>query len=107
MPDFVNFFISDQSQLWRLRDFRTLSVGAQSVSVTNKEPEAGEQGAVDMLVWAASSGGVLTAIRTLPEFLKARKSDISIKTTVKGKTFTLTAKNVDEVMPIIERLLDD
>ena len=70
------------------------------------EPEAGEQGALDVVVLVASSSGLVAAIKVLPEFLKSRRTGLSITASVKGESFTLTATNVDEVMPILERLLD-
>jgi hypothetical protein len=102
----VDLFISDQSQLGPLRDFLALAVPGVQVSVSGEGPGPGEQGALDMLVLVASSGGVLAVIRVLPEFLKARRTGISITAKVKGEPFTLTATNVDEVMPILERILD-
>ena len=59
-----------------------------------------------MLVLAAGSSGVLAAIRVVPEFLRSRRTSISITAKVKGEPFTLTADNIDEVMPLIERILD-
>ena len=102
----VDLFISDQSQFGLLRDFLTLAAPGIQVSVSSEVPVPGEQGALDMLVLVASSGGVLAAIRVLPEFLKARRTGISITAKLKGESFTLTATNVDEVMPILERILD-
>ena len=54
----------------------------------------------------ASSTGLVAAIRVLPEFLRSRRTGLSVTMTVKGEPFTLTATNVDEVMPVLERLLD-
>jgi len=70
-------------------------------------PGAGEQGVLDELVLFAGSGGVITAIKVLPEFLRAKRSGISVTTIVKDKPFTMTVTNVEEVLPIIQQLLDD
>lgn len=102
----VDLFISDQSQLGSLHNFLSLAAPGIRVSVSSEVPRLGEQGMPDMLVLAASGGGVLAAIRAVPEFLKARRTGISITAKVKGESFTLTATNVDEVMPILERILD-
>jgi len=102
----IDLIISDQSQLGPLRDFLALAAPGVQVSVSSRVPRPGEQGVLDMLVLAASSGGALAAIRAIPEFLKARRTGISITAKVKGEPFTLTATNVDEVMPILERILD-
>jgi Effector Associated Constant Component 1 len=103
----VDLLISDQSQLWALRDFLALAASDVQVSVSSGVPQPGEQGGVlDTLAVAGSTGALAAAINVLPHFLKARRSGIMIKTTVKGKPFTLTATNVDEVMPIINKILD-
>ena len=102
----IDLILSDQSQLGPLRDFLALAAPGVQVSVSSRVPRPGEQGVLDMLVLAASSGGALAAIRAIPEFLKARRTGISITAKVKGEPFTLTATNVDEVMPILERILD-
>jgi hypothetical protein len=106
VSNYVDLSISDQSQLVPLRDFLALTVPDVCISLSAKAPEPGEQGVLDTLVLVASSGGVVAAIRALPQFLRARRSGISITTKVKGEPFTLTATNVDEVMPILERILD-
>ena len=106
MLDYVDLSISDQSQLVPLRDFLALTVPDARVSVSSEAPASGAQGVLDTLVLAASGGGVVAAIRVIPEFLRARRSGISITAKVKGEPFTLTATNVDEVMPLLERILD-
>jgi hypothetical protein len=76
------------------------------VAVTPGTPGPGELGVLDVLVVLAGSSGVVGAIRTLPAFIRSRRSGIRIETTVDGQPFVLDATNVDEVMPILERLLD-
>jgi hypothetical protein len=70
-------------------------------------PGPREQGAADVLVLLAGSSSLVAAIKVLPEFLRSRRTGLSITATVKGKPFTITVTNVDEVMPIMEKLLDD
>jgi hypothetical protein len=53
------------------------------------------------------SGGAVAAIRVLPDFIRSRRSGFRIETTVKGQPFVLDATNMDEVLPILERLLGD
>jgi len=89
-----------------LRDFLALTAPNVQVSVSSGVPQPGEQGVLDTLAVAGSTGALAAAINVLPHFLKARRSGITIKATVKGKPFTLTATNVDEVMPIINKILD-
>jgi hypothetical protein len=59
-------------------------------------------------VLAGSSGvAVVAAIKTLPDFIRSRRSGFRIETTVHGRPFVLDATNVDDVMPILEQLLGD
>lgn len=102
----VDLFISDASELGSLREFLMLAAPDAGVAVSAGAPAPGELGAADVLVLLAGSSGVVTAIRMLPEFLKARRSGISITATVNGKPFTMTATNVDEVTRVLEKILD-
>jgi hypothetical protein len=77
-------------------------------------PDAGELGVGDVLQLVAATasgagggGAVAMAIRTLPEFLRSRRSDVEITVTVRGKQVTLRASNVEDVLPILNRLLDE
>jgi hypothetical protein len=98
--------VSDQSQVGPLQEFLGWAVPDISVSRITGKPRAGEQGALDVVGVLAGSSGLVAAVRVLPEFLRSRKTGLSITATVKGEPFTLTATNVDEVMPILEKLLD-
>ncbi|WP_051877232.1 effector-associated constant component EACC1 [Streptomyces natalensis] len=104
--DRVELAVSDPSQLAALRDWMSGQPGVD-VAVVAGTPGPGELGVLDVLVVLAGSSGVVGAIRTLPDFIRSRRSGIRIETTVDGQPFVLDATNVDEVMPILERLLDD
>jgi hypothetical protein len=99
--------ISDHSEIRPLQDYLRLTSPSVRVSRVPGRPAAGEQGALDVLAVLASSSSLVAAIKVLPDFLRSRKASLSIKLTFKGEPLTLTATNVDEVMPILERLLDD
>ncbi len=101
----VELVVSDQAELCSLREWLSWTPQVEVAQVAG-EPGAGEQGALDALALLASSGALLAAIRVLPEFLRSRRSDVSIEMTVKGEPFKIHATNIDKVMPIIERLLD-
>lgn len=96
--------VSDQSQLRPLKEFLRWAAPDTDVSLVAGVPGAGEQGALDVLAILASSSGLLAAVRVLPEFLRSRKTGLSVTMTVKSQPFTLTATNIDEVMPVLERL---
>jgi hypothetical protein len=102
----VELVVSDQSQLGLLQDLVNRAAPDAGVSRIARGQSAGELGSLDLLAIVASSSGVLAAIRVLPEFLRSRKTGLSITMTLKGEPFTLTATNIDDAMVILERLLD-
>jgi hypothetical protein len=102
----VELSVSDQAELGFLREWLSWTPGLD-ISQAAGEPGPGEQGALDVLMMLGSSGVLIAAIKTLPEFLRSRRTGLSVTMTVKGKPLTLDASNIDEVMPILERLLDD
>lgn len=102
----IELAVSDQTQLLALRDWMRDQPGVEAAMV-HGTPGAGELGAIDVLVVLAGSSGVMGAVKTLPDFIRSRRSGFRIETTVNGQPFVLEATNVDEVMPILERLLDD
>lgn len=102
---YVELTVSDQSQLGPLQKFLTWAAPDAKVSRIAGQPISGEQGALDVLAVIASSSGLVAAVRTLPEFIRARRANLSVTMNFKGQSFTLTAANVDEIVPILERLL--
>jgi hypothetical protein len=104
----LDLAVPDQAELGSLQELIKLAAPDARVSRTAGRPAPGEQGgALDVITVLASSSGLVTAIRILPEFLRSRKTGLSITATVKGRPFTMTATNVDEVLPILERILDE
>jgi hypothetical protein len=97
--------VSDQAQLGSLQQVLNLTQEVNAIRVAGK-PGPGEQGALDVLTVLAGSSGLVAAIKVLPEFLRSRRTGLSIAMTVRGEPFILTADNIAEVMPILERLLD-
>lgn len=102
----IELSVSEPSELRPLAEWLRAADGVRVARVAGT-PRAGGLGTLDVLVVLASSGGVVAAIRVLPEFFRSRRSGLSITMTVKDKPFTLNATNVDDVMPILERLLDE
>jgi len=97
--------VSDYSQIGPLTDYLQLMAPGAGVRRSAGSPGPGEQGALDVLMLLADSSVLLAAVRVLPEFLRSRKTGLSITMTVKGEPLTLTATNIDAVMPILDRLL--
>lgn len=108
----IELAVSDPSQLSSLRDWLREGLRTQpgfEVTVVAGTPGPGELGVLDVVsVLAGSSGvAVVAAIKTLPDFIRSRRSGFRIETTVHGRPFVLDATNVDDVMPILEQLLGD
>jgi hypothetical protein len=107
VPQSIRVSVSNPAEIGALEE-RFRQVPGVQVGREAEAPGPGELGgAVDVVTAVASSGGLITLIRTIPGYLRARRSGLSLHTVIKGKPFTLTAENVDDVMPIIERLLDE
>jgi len=104
----VELAVSRQGELNSLRTWLTLALvpGAEVHQVPGT-PGPGEQGALDALSVVATSTALVSAIKILPQYLRAKRSDLSVTVTVRGKKLTVDARNVEEVMPILERLLDE
>lgn len=105
-PAGIKLSVSDHAQSASLEELLRLTPGLQ-VSRLSSQPALGEQGALDVITVLASSSGLVAAIRILPTFLRSRRSGLSITTTIRGRVFVLDATNIDDIMPVIERLLDD
>lgn len=99
--------LSDLSVQRSLRDWLERVPGVR-VEQTASPPGPGEQGAADVLTVLAGSGGVLAvAIRTLPEFIRSRRSSFTLTVKLEdGKEYTLHAENLDELPAVIEKALD-
>jgi hypothetical protein len=105
-PVTLELAVSDQSQLPVLREWLRGQQGVQ-VTVMPGMPGDGEQGALDILTVVAGSSGLVAAIKILPDFIRSRRSGFHIETTVRGKALVLDASNVEDVLPLLERLLDE
>lgn len=99
--------VSEPSEQRPLRAWLERVPGVQ-VEQTAVPPGDGEQGAVDVLTVLAGSSGVLAmAIRTLPEFIRSRRSSLTLTVKIDGgKEYTLRAENLDELPSFIEKMLD-
>lgn len=103
----IEMTVRDRSQLRGLRGWMRGQRGVD-VTVTAGTPGAGELGVLDVLSVVGGSGGVLaTAIATLPDFIRARRSNFRIEMTIDGQLFVLDGTNLDTDLPcILERLRD-
>lgn len=108
-PHSVELAVSDRAEARSLRQWLSQIPGAD-VSVRSGTPAPGSLGTLDTLVLAGSSAGVVAAIKVIPDFLRSRRSKVTVTATVNGQPFTLEAdniKNVTEIVESVERLLDE
>lgn len=102
----VGLGVSDPAQFAELGAWLRGYEGVE-VAVTPATPGAGEQGALDVLTVLGGSGGLVAALRVLPAFIRSRRSGFHIETTVRGEKLVLDATNVDDLLPVLERLLGE
>jgi Effector Associated Constant Component 1 len=96
--------VSDYSQLGPLREFLSWAVPGIRVLLIPGRRDRGEPAILALL---ATGGGMMNAIKILPEFLRSRQTALSITVTIRGRSVLLTATNVDGVIPILEQLIQD
>lgn len=102
----AEFSVSDYGQIGSLYEWLR-SVPDVQVDRIPGTPGEREMGTVDVLTVLAGSGGLIAAIRVIPEFLRSRRSSISITVTVNGEKISVTASNVKDALPILERAIRD
>jgi hypothetical protein len=49
----------------------------------------------------------LLAFRTLPEFIRSRRSDVKVTVSTADREVVVEATNVEDVMPVLDRILDE
>jgi hypothetical protein len=99
--------VSDYSQLDSLADYVRLAVPGVWMTRRPGRPGGGELGALDVLTMVADSTVLVAVVNTLPTFLRSRKPSLSITVTAKGRKLTVTAENAEQVLPVLDRFLDD
>jgi hypothetical protein len=97
--------LSDRSELRALRDFLSWAAPGVRVLQLPARPPLGERALLDQLTLLAISDDMLTAVKLLPEFLTSRRIAMSVTIIVEGTPVTLTAANLDEILPSLSRLL--
>lgn len=109
-PFEVVLTVSEQADVGPL--FRRLStVPDATVTRRRSGPSPGELGVAETLQLFVPSAAVLTvAIRTLPAFIRSRRSSVTVTLTRGDRSVTVTGENLDDpqkVFEIADRLLGD
>jgi Effector Associated Constant Component 1 len=71
-----------------------------------RPPQDGELGAVDIFTAIGSSTALIALVKTMPDFVRARRASVKVRIRVKGKDVTVDATNVADASALIERLLE-
>ncbi|MET8922705.1 hypothetical protein ABZW26_09895 [Streptomyces sp. NPDC004623] len=84
--------------------YRRLSpLAGLEVSRVRSGPGEGQLGVVEVLQLLVPSAAVLTvAIRTLPAFIKSRRSSVTVTLTRGKRSVTVTVENSDDPQTILE-----
>lgn len=103
----VELSVSDPGELRSLREHLRRIPGVEITQIPG-EPVDGELGAWDVLQVAAVGGGSLAvAIRTLPDFIRSRRSEVAVTVKSRDRTVTVTATNVNDAIAIVDESLGD
>lgn len=102
----IHLALTDPAQL-RFLEVRLRELSGVDVTRESDSPRAGELGGGDWLAVVAGSSGLVAAIKVLPEFLRARRSDLKVTCVVKGEKVTVEVTNLEDVMPVLEKMLRD
>ena len=106
VPASVVLEVSDFRQMAALQQLLELD-GRASVSRRARLPEPGRQGTGDLLTVAAAGGGLAAALRVLPEFIRSRRSRVSVTVTVGEKQVVFEGDNLSDAAALLEKLLGD
>lgn len=107
MSQKVEFSVSDHAELSSLERYLRAKLPGTEVTQVSGAPGPGEQGGLPWLEILGSSSVIVTAIKTVPLYLQARKPGLAVNVKVKGTTVSVSGGNVDEVMKVLDKVLDD
>ncbi|GAA2384091.1 effector-associated constant component EACC1 [Dactylosporangium salmoneum] len=105
MTEQIELEVSDPAVLRSLRTWLEAEAGV-AVTARPQPSRPGEQGAVDILTAVASTTALAAAVRMLPEFIRSRRSKLSVRIKTKGQDVTMTLENSKEVAEILDRILN-
>ncbi|MFE0458624.1 hypothetical protein ACFW1A_05090 [Kitasatospora sp. NPDC058965] len=102
----IELQVSDPAEVRALRTLLEHVPGVQVVQLSGA-PRAGELGVWDFLQVVAASGGVLaTAVSTIPEFIRSRRTDVSVTIKRDDLEVEVTAANAEDALRVVDRALN-
>lgn len=103
----ILFSVSDPAEAVSLMRWLEGS-GPARVARTPSVPRSGELGVSDVITAAGSASAVVAAVRAIPAFIRARRSDIHVEATIDGERYVIDVKNADgKTAELIKDLLRD
>jgi len=108
-PEVAELSVSDYGQLSSLAEYLNLAMRTVDVTRGVGRPGPGEQGALDVLSIVADSSVLVAVVKVLSEFLRSRKTGVTVTITIKGKRrqLTVTADEFEDVQSVIDKFLDE
>jgi len=103
----AEFWVSEYAELQALEKFLRMTVSDADVRRVAGSAGPGQQGFLDWVAVLGSSNVIAAAIKTLPRFLQARKPGLSVTVKVKNTSVAVSGANIDEVMRVLDKVLDD
>ncbi|MFD0556520.1 hypothetical protein FB566_1763 [Stackebrandtia endophytica] len=103
----IRLSISDGAELRSLREHlrRIRGVEIEQIPFASRP---GSLGASDVLQIAVPAVGVIAVvIRTLPDFIRSRRSSVTITVESGDMKATITGENIDDIEPIVKRFYPD
>lgn len=102
----IELRVSDPAELGSLRSLLARIPGLEVVQQSGT-PAPGELGVWDFLQVAAASGGALaTAIGTLPEFIRSRRTDVTVKVKRDDVEVEISATNSRDALLLLDKTLN-
>jgi hypothetical protein len=100
--------VGDPRELWSLREHLRRLPGIRVVQLPGR-PGPGELGAADTLqiISVAVGPALAIAIKTLPEFVRSRRSDVKITLRRRDREIQIDVTNEADVQALIDKLLGD
>ncbi|MDH6143427.1 MULTISPECIES: effector-associated constant component EACC1 [Kitasatospora] len=102
----IELRVSDPAEL---RALRTLLVRMPGLEVVQQAgaPVQGELGVWDFLQVAAASGGVLAAaVGTIPEFIRSRRTDVTVTIKREDLEVEVNASNAEDALRLVDKALN-
>ncbi|WP_051969288.1 effector-associated constant component EACC1 [Kitasatospora azatica] len=102
----IELWVSDPTELRALRSLLGRIQGLEVVQRAGR-PAEGELGAWDVLQVAAASGGLLVAaVGAIPEFIRSRRTEVTVTIKRDDQEIAVTAANAEDALRLVDKALN-